>query len=747
MIILKNVILRRSAKVLLDGASVTLNPGEKVGLVGRNGAGKSTLFALINGTLSEDGGDFSLPRQWRLAQVAQHMPETDEPATDFVVAGDTRLMEVRQTLAAAEALHASNPDDAEAGMALAQAYTDLADAGEHDAVPRAQALILGLGFQVHELGQPVNSFSGGWRMRLQLARALMCPSDLLLLDEPTNHLDLDALVWLESWLQRYAGTMIVISHDREFLDAVTDVTLHIENARLTRYGGNYSKFEDMRALHLEQQQQAFAKQQEKIAHLQNFIDRFKAKASKAKQAQSRVKALERMEKVAPLLAEADFTFEFKEPANIPNPMLTVSDASFGYIIPVQPEPDAQPASANAPPKATTVQPEPTTVQPEPTTVQPEPTTVQPEPVEGRRQASIGSPRTDVKTILSGVNRSVLAGQRIGILGANGQGKSTFVKTIAREMGALAGTVTEGKGLNIGYFAQQELDVLHPGSNPLEHMVRLARELGPNAPGRSTEQDLRGFLGSFNFSGDMVKQPVGTMSGGEKARLVLAMMVWQRPNLLLLDEPTNHLDLATREALAVALNEFEGTVMLVSHDRALLRSVCDEFWLVGRGVVKDFDGDLDDYQRYLLDEAKRVREANAKRSASESIATDEVPASAGASKDSPSARPKAASAPPAAPAAAALSAADQRRVDAQRRQQLADQTRPLRRELAKAEERMDAIGAERGTLEAQLSQPLPSDEIAQAGRRLKALGDELDQLEARWLELSDQLQTLEQAPAA
>ncbi len=692
MIILKNVILRRSAKVLLDGASVTLNPGEKVGLVGRNGAGKSTLFALINGTLNEDGGDFSMPRQWRLAQVAQHMPETDEPATDFVVAGDTRLMEVRQTLAAAEALHASHPDDAEAGMALAQAYTDLADAGEHDAVPRAQALILGLGFQVHELSQPVNSFSGGWRMRLQLARALMCPSDLLLLDEPTNHLDLDALVWLESWLQRYAGTMIVISHDREFLDAVTDVTLHIENARLTRYGGNYSKFEDMRALHLEQQQQAFAKQQEKIAHLQNFIDRFKAKASKAKQAQSRVKALERMEKVAPLLAEADFTFEFKEPANIPNPMLTVSDASFGY------------EQEDGPPKV----------------------------------------------ILTHVNRSVLAGQRIGILGANGQGKSTFVKTIAREMGALAGTVTEGKGLNIGYFAQQELDVLHPGSNPLEHMVRLARELGPNAPGRSTEQDLRGFLGSFNFSGDMVKQAVGTMSGGEKARLVLAMMVWQRPNLLLLDEPTNHLDLATREALAVALNEFEGTLMLVSHDRALLRSVCDEFWLVGRGVVKDFDGDLDDYQRYLLDEAKRVREANAKRSASESIAAAAAPTSAGNQKDAQSAPPLAPSAPraaTAAPAAPALSAAEQRRADAQRRQHLAEQTRPLRRELAQAEERMDAIGTERGALEAQLSQPLPSDEIAQAGRRLKALGDELDQLEARWLELSDQLQTLEQAPAA
>lgn len=527
MITLKNVILRRSAKVLLDGATVTINPGEKVGLVGRNGAGKSTLFALFNGSLHEDGGDFYVPKQWRMAQVAQDMPETEESATDFVVGGDTRLTELRATLAAIEAAYEANPDDADIGMELAHAYTDLADAGEHDAVPRAQALVLGLGFKSHELDEPVNSFSGGWRMRLQLARALMCPSDLLLLDEPTNHLDLDALVWLEAWLQKYAGTMIVISHDREFLDAVTDVTLHIANAQLTRYGGNYSKFEDMRALQMEQQQVAFSKQQDKIAHLQKFIDRFKAKASKAKQAQSRVKALERMEKVAPLLAEADFTFEFKEPGNIPNPMLSISNASFGY-------------------KA-------------------------PEDGEGE----------EPKTILRGVSRSVLAGQRIGILGANGQGKSTLVKTIAREMGALAGQVTEGKGLNIGYFAQQELDVLRPQDNPLEHMVRMARELGSAVKESTGEQALRGFLGSFNFSGDMVKQPVGTMSGGEKARLVLAMMVWQRPNLLLLDEPTNHLDLATREALAVALNEFEGTLMLVSHDRALLRSVCDE---IGRAHV-------------------------------------------------------------------------------------------------------------------------------------------------------------------
>ncbi|MES2483046.1 MAG: ATP-binding cassette domain-containing protein [Pseudomonadota bacterium] len=642
MITLRDVILRRGAKVLLDKVSVTLNPGEKVGLVGRNGAGKSSLFGLFNGTLHEDGGDFSIPAQWEMAQVAQDMPETEEPATDFVLAGDTRLMAVRQRLADADAAHEADPEDMDAGMAIAQAHADLHDAGEHDAVPRAQALILGLGFRSDELNNPVNSFSGGWRMRLQLARALMCPSDLLLLDEPTNHLDLDALVWLESWLQRYAGTMIVISHDREFLDAVTNVTLHIENQRLTRYGGNYSAFENMRLLQLEQQQSAFAKQQEKMAHLQKFIDRFKAKASKAKQAQSRVKALERMEKIAPLLAEAEFTFEFKEPVNLPNPMLSISDAAFGYTT-----------------------------------------------------------DDEIKTILTNVSKSVLAGQRIGILGANGQGKSTLVKTIAHEIGAIAGTITEGKGLNIGYFAQQELDVLRPPDNPLEHMIRLAREVGPQA----REQELRNFLGTFNFSGDMVKQAVGTMSGGEKARLVLAMMVWQRPNLLLLDEPTNHLDLATREALAVALNEFEGTLMLVSHDRALLRSVCDEFWLVGRGEIKPFDGDLDDYQQYLLDESKRLREEARKQAD--------------------------AAAPPTAPVAAPA-------------QQRADTTallRPLRKDLEKTEARMAKLEADRTELEARLAQPMGPAEMAELGRKLKVIGAELNGLEERWLDLTGQIEAV------
>jgi ATP-binding cassette subfamily F protein 3 len=548
LITLKHVVLRRGAKLLLDRASVVVAPGERVGLVGRNGVGKSSLFRLLDGTLHEDAGEVSYPRQWRLAQVAQDMPETAESATAFVIGGDTRLVALREALAVAERDFERDPDDPDAGMAIAQAHVDLADAGEHDASARAQSLILGLGFGPDELERPVDGFSGGWRMRLQLARALMCPSDLLLLDEPTNHLDLDALVWLEAWLKSYPGTMLVISHDREFLDAVTDVTIHADNAQLVRYGGNYSKFETMRSEQLLQQEAAFAKQQERIAHLQRFIDRFKAKASKARQAQSRVKAIERMEKVAPMLASADFEFEFREPLSLPNPMLAISGADFGYVVD-------------------------------------------------------GVPRV----IVGGVSRSVLGGQRIGILGANGQGKSTFVKTIARDLAALGGEITEGRGLSIGYFAQQELDVLSASDTPLVHMVRLARERGAGAREATGEQALRAFLGSFNFGADMIRQPVGTMSGGEKARLVLAMMVWQRPNLLLLDEPTNHLDLVTREALAMALNRFEGTLMLVSHDRALLRSVCDEFWLIGRGRLEPFGGDLDDYQRYLLEESRRLRE--------------------------------------------------------------------------------------------------------------------------------------------
>jgi ATP-binding cassette, subfamily F, member 3 len=684
MINLKNVVLRRGAKVILDSASVTINPGENVGLVGRNGAGKSSLFAMLNGTLHEDGGEYFIPAQWRMAQVAQDMPETEQSATDYVIEGDIVLLAAQ---AEVEASEASGDGDR-----MAHAYMELYDSGAHDAQARAQALILGLGFKVSELDNPVNSFSGGWRMRLQLARALMCPSDLLLLDEPTNHLDLDALVWLEAWLKRYQGTMLVISHDREFLDAVTDVTVHIESAKLTRYGGNYSKFEDLRSEQMALQQGAYSKQQDKIAHLQKFIARFKAKASKAKQAQSRVKALDRMEKIAPLLAEADFTFEFKEPASLPNPMLAMQNTYFGY-----------PAPEDAPE---------------------------------------GTPAT---VIVQNVSKSVLAGQRIGILGANGQGKSTVVKTIARALAPIQGEMTEGKGLNIGYFAQQELDVLRPADNPLEHMIRLVKEVTAagkigNQPTR--EQDLRSFLGNFNFGGDMVKQAVGSMSGGEKARLVLCMIVWQRPNLLLLDEPTNHLDLATREALSMALNEFEGTVMLVSHDRALLRAVCDEFWMVSQGGVAPFDGDLDDYQKYLLDHAKRQRE-EAKKSSQVAAAPAPSPAPVAIKTVAPSTHKQGTTAsfdaktggkPP------AQTAPEQRKLDARTRQQQSETTRPLRKELEKIDLQMQALHSEKQGLQTQLATITAPAEMAKTGKRLKTIEGEIGTLEERWLELTELIET-------
>jgi ATP-binding cassette subfamily F protein 3 len=680
MIQIKNLTLRRGVKVVLKDASVTLNPGEKVGLVGRNGAGKSSLFSLITGRLQADAGDLELPAKWRIGEVAQNMPETEQGATDFVLEGDLPLMEARAALAAAEA--------SEDGHAMADAHMHLEQAGAFDAPARAQALLLGLGFRSEQLDAAVNSFSGGWRMRLQLARALMCPADLLLLDEPTNHLDLDALVWLENWLKRYDGLMIVISHDREFLDAITRVTVHLDNAQLTRYGANYSGFEDMRAERMEQQQAAFGKQQEKIAHLQKFIDRFKAKASKAKQAQSRVKALDRLQRIAPVLADSEFEFEFRQPQNLPNPMLTMRDLSCGYPNPVAGEP----------------------------------------PI----------------TIVRHITRSVLAGQRIGILGANGQGKSTLVKTIAHAIAPLAGEFTEGKGLTLGYFAQQELDLLSEDDTPLQRMVRLARESGSGQEGR--EQDLRNFLGQFRFAGDMVHQKVGTLSGGERARLVMATIVWSRPNLLLLDEPTNHLDLNTREALSIALNEFEGSVMLVSHDRALLREVCDEFWLVTSGGVLPFDGDLDDYQKWLLE----ISRANARGLPPPPVpGTPAAQAATATAPPAPVATPKAI-ARATAPQATAPGAfrRDDRKQAGQARNQIANRTRPLRAEVAQIDGRLEKLGAERGALEAQLAGgTLTGADIAETGRRLNHIAAEVAMLEERWLELQTEIEAITGEAAA
>ena len=637
MITLRDVTLRRGVRVVLEGAQVTLNPGEKIGLVGRNGAGKSSLFAALAGRLEADAGEISVPRHWQVGEVAQQMPETGQGATEFVLEGDLPLVRARDALAHAEA--------AGDGHAIAEAHAQLAQAGAFDARSRAQTLLLGLGFTVDQLDRPVDSFSGGWRMRLQLARALMCPSDLLLLDEPTNHLDLDALVWLEGWLQRHPATLLIISHDREFLDAVTQVTLHLEDAQLTRYGGNYSAFEGMRAERMSQQQAAFERQQDRIAQLQRFIDRFKAKATRARQAQSRVKALARMERIAPVLSAAEFAFDFRDPDSIPNPMLSMRDLDCGW---------------------------------------------------GER------------VVVGGIQRSLLAGQRIGILGANGQGKSTFIKTLVGQIAPLAGRLTEGKGLSVGYFAQQEMDLLQEDDTPLQRLVRWARERGPEA----REQELRDFLGQFRFVGDQVHQPVGTLSGGERARLVLAMIVWQRPNLLVLDEPTNHLDLHTRQALSMALNTFEGSVLLVSHDRALLREVCDDFWLVAAGRLQPFDGDLDDYQRWLAEQQKVAAAALRVR--------DEA-----SSEGSGNRR-------------------DERRAAAQARQEIEKKAKPLKRELQTIESRLSQIEAARGDIEARLAGAgLEAAAFAELGRELHALAQETERLEERWLALSEQLQALEQ----
>jgi ATP-binding cassette subfamily F protein 3 len=508
---------------------------------------------------------------------------------------------------------------------------------------------------------------------LQLARALMCPAELLLLDEPTNHLDLDALVWLEAWLKRFDGLLLIISHDREFLDAITRVTVHLDEQILTRYGGNYSAFEEMRAERMTLAAAAFGKQQDRINHLQKFIDRFKAKASKAKQAQSRVKALARMEKLAPVLTSSDFQFEFREPLSLPNPMLSFDGLACGY-------------GHNA--------------------------------------------------IVKDFSRSVLAGQRIGILGANGQGKSTLVKTIAKALAPLGGHATEGKGLVIGYFAQQELDVLSLDDGPLMHMVRLARDVGPPA----REQELRDFLGRFRFVGEMVQQAVGSLSGGEKARLVLAMLVWQRPNLLLMDEPTNHLDLTTREALSMALNEFEGTVMLVSHDRALLRETCDEFWLVAKGQVQPFDGDLDDYQKWLLDVS---------RAAARGQPLPDPPKAAGAAVPDPQpaaapypAKGGGAKAGAAAPARSGSAPRDDRKDAARSRSLIANQTRPLRMEVQEIDARLAKLVSEKVELEAQLSAGKRSPgAIAETGRRLTHIAAEVAKLEERWLVLQSEIETI------
>ncbi|MCS6204426.1 ABC transporter ATP-binding protein [Shewanella baltica] len=524
MISINQAQLIRGSKTLLDETSLTIYPGHKVGLVGANGTGKSSLLALILGHLSLDKGEFSLPAGWQIATVAQETPALDVSALEYVIDGDSEYRQLEALL------HKAQEDND--GNAIALLHGKIDAIGGYAIHSRAGSLLAGLGFSEADQSNPVKSFSGGWRMRLNLAQALLCRSDLLLLDEPTNHLDLDTMYWLEGWIKSYQGTLILISHDRDFIDEIVDEIVHVENQKLNFYKGNYSAFERIRAERMSQQQVAFERQQKERAHMQSFVDRFRYKASKAKQAQSRLKALERMTELLPSQADSPFYMEFRAPEALPNPLIKMEQVAIGY---------------------------------------------------------------SDKPILSKVHLNLVPGARIGLLGRNGAGKSTLIKLLSGQLSPMTGLYEPNPGVNIGYFAQHQIEFLRLDDTPMQHLVRLA----PNA----REQELRNFLGGFGFNGDMALSPVRPFSGGEKARLVLALLVWQRPNLLLLDEPTNHLDLEMRHALTMALQTFEGAMVVVSHDRHLLRLTCSDYYLVDQGEVRAFDGDLDDYHQWLLDAAK------------------------------------------------------------------------------------------------------------------------------------------------
>jgi ATP-binding cassette subfamily F protein 3 len=515
----KNLTLVRGVKVLIEGASFQLHPGHKVGLTGANGAGKSSLFAMLRGELQPEHGDLEMPPNWVIAHVAQETPALTQAAIEFTLDGDVELRAIEKALVEAEANHQ--------GEKIGELHARFSEIGGYSARARAAELLDGLGFKNADLDRPVSDFSGGWRVRLNLARALMCRSDLLLLDEPTNHLDLDAVIWLESWLKDYRGTLVLISHDRDFLDAIVNHIAHIEQQRLTLYKGGYSDFERHRAERLAQQQSMYERQQRNVAHLQSYIERFRAKATKARQAQSRIKALERMEMISAAHIDTPFDFSFREMQNVPDPLLVLDDVSVGY---------------------------------------------------------------GDTTILSKIELALRPGERLGLLGRNGAGKSTLIKLLAGELAMKSGKRVEGKDLSIGYFAQHQLEQLRLDESPLQHMQKLDPE--------TREQEHRNYLGGFDFKGDMASSPCGPFSGGEKSRLALALLIWTRPNLLLLDEPTNHLDLEMRHALTVALQEYQGGVVIVSHDRAMLRSTCDKFMLVTDGRAEVFDGDLDDYKDWL-----------------------------------------------------------------------------------------------------------------------------------------------------
>jgi ATP-binding cassette subfamily F protein 3 len=653
MILLRNLCFGRNGQKLVEDASLQLHPGWKIGLIGANGSGKSSFLALLRDELHAESGDLELPNAWVMAHVAQETPALPDAAIEFTLDGDIELRAIEQRLAEVESAPDASHDDQRKslwdGHLVGELHGRLGEIGGYAARARAAELLHGLGFSDEDFSRPVSDFSGGWRVRLNLARALMCRSDLLLLDEPTNHLDLDTVLWLENWLKTYPGTLLLISHDRDFLDAVADHTLHIEQAKLRLYSGGYSDFERLRGAQLALQQSMYEKQQREKIHLQSYIERFRAKATKARQAQSRIKALARMEEVTAAHVDTPFTFRFRDAQAAPDPLLVVHDGRAGY---------------------------------------------------------------GEKTILADIKLTLRPGQRLALLGRNGAGKSTLVKLLAGvQLGGLAplsGSRVEGKGLKVGYFAQHQLEQLRPDESPMQHLLRL--------DGRTREQELRTYLGSFDFRNDMATAPCGRFSGGEKSRLALALLIWQKPNLLLLDEPTNHLDLEMREALNLALQEYEGGVVLVSHDRHLLRTTADELWLVADGRVQVFDGDLDDYSSWLGQQrsaAAGATQAGGKR----------------------------------------VNRAERAQIAAQR-QELLEQRRALQKETAKIEKQLAASQAELAMLEERLADPMlyaamesPAEAavlVQDMQQRKTEMERTIAQYEERWLELHDALDNLPSA---
>ncbi len=635
MIVFDSIQVRRGVNLLLDNASATINPHQKVGLVGKNGCGKSTLFALMKGEIQADAGTLSIPVQWQLAWVNQETPALDISAMDYTIDGDREYRQLQRQLEQANAENNGNQ------IAMLHEKLDTIDAWTIHS--RAATLLHGLGFSNEQLLLPVKSYSGGWRMRLNLAQALMCRSDLLLLDEPTNHLDLDAVIWLEKWLSNYSGTLVLISHDRDFLDPLVNKIIHIEQNSLFEYTGNYSSFEVQRATKLAQQQSLYEHQQLKVAHLQSYVDRFRAKATKAKQAQSRIKMLEKMELIAPAHVDNPFQFSFRPSEFLPSPLLVMDKVVAGY---------------------------------------------------------------DSKIVLEKIKLNLVPGSRIGLLGRNGAGKSTLIKLLAGELLPKEGQLNLAKGVQLGYFAQHQLEYLRAQESPLWHLSQLADP-------KVTEQELRNYLGGYDFHGDKVKEPVQTFSGGEKARLVLALIVWQKPNLLLLDEPTNHLDLDMRQALTEALIDFEGALVVVSHDRHLLRSTTDEFYLVHDSQVALFDGDLDDYQKWLADQQKNENQLTHQQDDSKNEQNQNV---------------------------SAQDRKEQKRKEAELRAQM----QPIKKQLQKEEKMIEQLTKQLQQIEAQLldSSMYDIDKKAELTRLLleqSELKNTLEQTEMNWLELQQKLE--------